>query len=114
MDEDGWKQEEVGRRGGRQHVEEYCEVFEDVGEAETKKGSEGTQEIVEFAEVEVIQEKEIEWKTQEETQCEREGGELVSEQSRQVKPLEMFEFGSWEEATSKAGNARTATKCVID
>ena len=34
------------------------------------------------------------------------------EMNNTVKTLGMFEFGSWQEATSKAGKARTATKWV--
>ena len=104
--EDGeWMRTEGNKRKSVEEEEEsmsrktvkYLRTFE---MAETKKGSEGVQEIVEFAEVEVNEEEEeIELKTKDERQCEGEGGELVSEQCRQVKTREMFEFGLWEEAT---------------
>ena len=76
---------------------------------EAKKESKETLEVVELAEVEVNEE-EVEWST-EGAQLEEEGRDLDSEQFRQgreeemnymVKTLGTFEFGSWQEATSKA------------
>ena len=75
---------------------------------------------MELAEVEVNEE-EVEWRTEGETQFEGEGCDLDPEQVRQgregemnymVKTLGMFEFCSWEEATSKAGKAPTTTKWI--
>ena len=82
--------------------------------AEAKKEFEETVEAVELAEVEVNEE-EVEWR-----QFEEEGG-LDREQVRQareeemnymVKTLGMFEFGSWQEGTSKAGKAPTTTELI--
>ena len=89
--------------------------------AEAKKESEETQQVVELAEVEVNEE-EVEWGTQGEAPFEEEQCDLDPEQVRQgrkeekmnymVKTLEMFEFGSWQEATLKAGKAWTMTKWI--
>ena len=58
-------------------------------------------------------------RTEGETQFEKEGGDLdqehvgpgrEEEMSYMVKTLGMFEFGSWQDATSKSGKAPTATK----
>ena len=83
--------------------------------AEAKEESEETQEVVELAEVEV-KEEEVEWGTQGEAPFDEERCDLDPEQVRQgreekvnymVKTLGMFEFGSWQEATLKAGKAPT-------
>ena len=83
---------------------------------EAKKEFEETLEVVELAEVEVSEE-EVEWWTERHTFRNREA-KKESEQVRQgreeemnyrVKTLGMFEFGSWEEATLKAGKALTTT-----
>ena len=82
--------------------------------AETKKEFEETVEVVELAEV-GVNEEEVEWR-----QFEEEGG-LDPEHVRQareeemnymVKTLGMFEFGSWQEGTSKAGKAPTTTELI--
>ena len=58
---------------------------------------------------------------QKERHFEAEGGDLDQEQvlegreeemNSMVKTLVIFEFGSWEEATSKAGKAPTTTKWI--
>ena len=95
---------------------------------EAKKESEATLEVVELAEVEVNEEEEeeeeeeeVEWRAEGDTQFEEEGGDLDLEQVRQGREKEvndmvnvrgMFEFGLWEEATSKAGQAPTTTKWI--
>ena len=88
---------------------------------ELKKVSGETEEVVELAEVDVNEE-EVECRAEGETQFEEEGGDFDLEQVRQgreeeemnymVKTLGTFELGSWEEATSKAGKAPTATKWI--
>ena len=74
-------------------------------------------EVVEVAEVEVNEEEE-EWMTEEEPRQGDEGGDLDPDQVRQfreedmnymVKTLQMFEFGSWRDATSRAGEMPTTT-----
>ena len=84
------------------------------------KESGKTQEVVEVAEVEVNEEEE-EWTTEEEPQRGDEGGDLDPEQVRQgreeemnymIKTLKMFEFGSWEDATSTTSKMPTTTKWV--
>ena len=88
--------------------------------AEAMKESEETQEVVELAEMEVNEE-EVEWRAEGQTQFEADGGDLNPVQVRQgreeemkytVKTLGMFEIGSWEEATSYAGKAPTTTKWI--
>ena len=69
-----------------------------------------------------MNEEEVEWRAEGETQkFEEEGGDLVPEQVRQgreeemnflVETLGMYDFGSWQEATSKAGKAPTTTKWI--
>ena len=78
--------------------------------------------MVELAEVKVNEKEEVEWGTQGEAPFEEERCDLDPEQVRQgrkeekmkymVKTLGMFEFGSWQEATSKAGKAPTTTKWI--
>ena len=78
------------------------------GEQEGVRESTG---VVEVAEVEVNEEEE-EWMTEEESRRDDERGDLDPEQVRQgreeemnyiVKTWKMFESGSWEDATSRAG-----------
>ena len=63
---------------------------------------------MEFAELAVTEE-EIEWRTEGEAQFEQERNNMNLEQGREeemndmLKTLGMFEFGSWAEATPKAG-----------
>ena len=73
-----------------------------------------------MAEVEVNEEEE-EWMTEEESRRGDEGDDLDPKQVRQgweeelnymVKTLRMFEFGSWEDATSRTSNVPTTTKWV--
>ena len=88
---------------------------------ENKKVSRKTQEVVEVAEVEVNEEEE-EWMTEEEPRQGDEGGDMNREQVRQgrreeemnyiVKKLKMFEFRSWEDATSRTSKMPTTTKWV--
>ena len=87
---------------------------------ENKKGAGNTQEVVEVAEVEVNEEEE-EWMTEEEPRRCDEGGDLHPEQVRQcreeemnykVKTLKMFEFGSWEDVTSRTSKIPTTTRWV--
>ena len=76
------------------------------------------QEVVEVAEVEVNGEEE-EWMTEEESRQGDEGGDLDPEQVRQGREEEMnymnktlrrFDFGSWEDATSRTSKMPTTTK----
>ena len=73
-----------------------------------------------MAEVEVNEEEEA-WMTEEEPRQGDEGGDLDPEQVRQgreeemnytVKTLKMFEFGSWEDATSRTSRMPTTRKWV--
>ena len=68
-----------------------------------------------------MNEEEEEWMTEEESRQVEEGCDLDPEHVRQgreeeikhiIKTLNMFEFESWEEATSKAGKMPTTTKRV--
>ena len=68
-----------------------------------------------------MNEEEEEWMTEEEPRQGDEGGDLDPEQVRQgreeemncmVKTLKMFEFGSWEDATSRTSKMPTTTKWV--
>ena len=68
-----------------------------------------------------VNEKDVAWRTKGENQFEEEGGDLDPEQVRQGRDEEMnckfntlgmFEFGSWQEATSKVGKAPTATNWI--
>ena len=78
--------------------------------------------MAELAEVKVNEEEEVEWGTQGVAPLDEERCDLDPEHVRQgrkeekmnymVKTLEMFEFGSWQEATSKAGKAPTTTKWI--
>ena len=86
---------------------------------EAKKGSESVQCVVDLAKVDV-NERQDEWEAEGyEPQHEEEEEDLDQEQVRRdyeeetnytVKTLEMFEFGSWEEASSKVGKPPTTTK----
>ena len=73
-----------------------------------------------MGEVEVNEEEEEQWMTEEESRRGDEGGELDPEPVRQdreeemndmIKTLKMFEFGSWEDATSRTSKMST-TKWV--
>ena len=73
-----------------------------------------------MAEVEVNEDEE-EWMTEEESRRGDEGGDLDPEQVRQgreeemtymIKTLKMFDFGSWEYATSRTSKKPTTTKWV--
>ena len=107
VDEDGGKQAEDSGRRGRGHVErktgKYSKTLE---RTEAKKESDETMEMVELAEVEVNEE-EVGWRTEAETQFEEEGCDLDPKQVGQGR-----EFASWHEATSKAGNNPTTTKWI--
>ena len=94
--------------------------LKELDKMENKKESGKSQEVVEVAEVEVNEEEE-QWMTEEESRQVEEGCDLDPEQVRQgreeeikyiIKILKMFEFESWEEATSKAGKMPTTTKRV--
>ena len=72
-----------------------------------------------MTEVEVNEEEE--WMTEEEPRQADEGGDLETKEVRRgqeeemnymVKTLKMFEFGSWEDVTSRAGKMPTTTKWV--
>ena len=87
---------------------------------ENTKESAKTQEVVEVAEVEVNEEEE-EWMTEGEARQVEEGCDLDPEQVRQgreeemnymVKTSKMFEFGSWEDATTRSSKMPTTTKWV--
>ena len=87
---------------------------------ESKKELGKVQEVVEVTEVEV-NEKEEEWMNEAEPRRVEEEGDLDPEQVLQgreeemkymVKTLVMFEFGSWKDATSRAGKMPTTTKWV--
>ena len=93
VDQDGGKQAEHNLGKGRKLVEENCEE----------------QEVVDLAEVEVNEES-VRWRKEVETQTEEEGAVSDPEQVRRapeeemnfmVRTLEMFDFGSWEEASRK-------------
>ena len=84
---------------------------------ERKKGAK------EMQGVEVNELEEVEWRTEEkeELQFETEGSAMDPAQVRQgreveinyvVKAMEMFEFGSWEDAVTRGGKVPTTTKWV--
>ena len=75
---------------------------------ENKKESDKVQEVVEEVEVEVNEEEE-EWMKMDPEQV-RQGRE--EEMNHMVKTLKMFEFGSWEDATSRTSKIPTTTKWV--
>ena len=88
--------------------------------AENKKELDKAQDVVEVTDLEVNEEEE-EWTTEEEPRQVDEGGDQDPEQVRQgreeemnymIKTLGMFEFGSWKDATLKAGQMPTTTKWV--
>ena len=117
MDEDPLKQEEGWRRERGEGAEKDCEVLEGIGQ-DGKQGVRESTGVVEVAEVEVNEEEE-EWMTEEESRRDDEGGDLDPEQVRQgreeevnciVKTLKMFEFQSWEDATSRTSKMPTTTK----
>ena len=65
-----------------------------------------------------VNEEEVDWRTEGETQKEEAGGDFDRDHVRQgreeemncmVKTLRMFEFGSWEEGTFKADKVPTTT-----
>ena len=94
--------------------------MKELDKMENMKESGKVQEVVEVAEVEVNEEEE-EWMTEEESRRGDEGGELDPEHVRQgreedmnymIKTLKMFEFGSWEDATSRTSKMPTTTQWV--
>ena len=114
--------EENKRKAVEEHegcmVKKTVKYTKTVQKAEAKR--EGVQEIVEVAEV-VVNVEESEWRAEEEAQVEGEGDDLDPEQVRKgreeemnymVRTLEMFEFGSLEEAMAKAGEVPTSTKRI--
>ena len=109
-----WEESEESR------LRKTVRFLKDFDKMENKKESGKTQEVVEVAEVEVNEEEE-EWMTEEEPRQGDEGGDLDPEQVRQgreeemnymVKTLKRFEFGSWEDATSRTSKMPTTTKWV--
>ena len=88
--------------------------------AEATKESEETLEVVELRKA-AVNEQDVAQRTEGENQVEEEVGDLDPEQVRQGREEEMnykfntlgmFEFGSWQEATSKVGKAPTATNWI--
>ena len=110
MRTDGNKRK-AGEESEESRLRKTVRYLKELDKMENKKESGKSQEVVEVAEVEVNVEEE-EWMTEEESRQVEEGGDLDPEQVRQgreeeiiyiSKTLKMFEFESWEEATSKAG-----------
>ena len=115
-----WKRKRAGGPLGKLTCRKTVRYLKELDKMENKKESGKTQEIVEVGEVEVNEEEE-EWMTEEEPRQGDEGGDLDPEQVRQgreeemnymVKTLKMFEFGSWEDATSGTSKMPTTTKWV--
>ena len=113
MRTDGNKRK-VGEESEESRLRKTVRYLKEVDKMENKR------EVVEVAEVEVNEEEE-EWMTEEEPRQGDERGDLDPEQVRQgreeemnnmVKTLKMFEFGSWEDATSRTSKMPTTTKWV--
>ena len=109
----------AGEESEESRLRKTVRYLKELDKMEHKKESGKTQEVVEEAEVEVNEEEE-EWMTEEPRQGD-EGGDLDPEQVRQgreeemnymVKTLKMFEFESWEDATSRTSKMPTTTKWV--
>ena len=110
----------AGEKSEESRLRKTVRYFKELDKTENKKESGKTQEVVEVADVEVNEEEE-EWNTEEEPRQGDEGGDLGPEQVRQgreeemnymIKTLKMFEFGSWEDATSRTSKMPTTTKWV--
>ena len=108
----------AGEESEESRLRKTVRYLKELDKIENKKESGKSQEVMEVAEVGVNEEEE-EWMTQEESRQVEEGCDLDPEQDRQgreeeiiyiSKTLKMFEFESWEEATSKAGKMPTTTK----
>ena len=119
MRTDGNKRK-AGEESEESRLRKTVRYLKELDKMENKKESGKTQEVVEVAEVEVNEEEE-EWTTEEEPQRGDEGGDLDPEQVRQgraeemnytVKTLKMFEFGSWDDATSGTSKMPMTTKWV--
>ena len=127
MRDDGkWMRTDGNKRKAGEDSEESrlrktVRCLQELDKIENKKESGKVQEVVVVAEVEVNEEEEEEWMTEEESRRGDEGGDLDPEQVRQglqeemnymIKALKMFEFGSWEDVTSRTSKMPTTTKWV--
>ena len=110
----------AGEESEESRLRQTVRYLKELDKMENKKESGKVQEVVEVAEVEVNEEEE-EWMTEEESRPGDEGGDLDPKQVRQgweeelnymVKTLRMFEFGTWEDATSRTSKMATTTKWV--
>ena len=119
MRTDGNKRK-AGEESEESKLRKTVRYLKELDKMDNKKESGKTQEVEEVAEVEVNEEEE-EWTTEEEPQRGDEGGDLDPEQVRQgreeemnymVKTLKMFEFGSWDDATSGTSKMPKTTKWV--
>ena len=118
MRTDGNKRK-AGEESEESRLRKTVRYLKELDKMENKKESCKSQEVMEVAEVEVNEEEER--MTDEESRQVEEGSDLDPEQVRQgreeeinyiIKTLKMFEFESWEEATSNAGEMPTTTKRV--
>ena len=110
----------AGEESEESRLRKTVRYLKALAKMENKTESGKTQEVVEVAEVEVNEEEE-EWMTEKEPRQGDEGGDLDPEQVHQsreeemnymVKTLKMFEFGAWEDATSRTSKMPTTTKWV--
>ena len=116
MDEADGNKRKAREESEESRLKKTVKYLKELDTMENKKEPGKTQEVVEVAEVEVNEEEE-EWMTEEEPRQVEEGCDLDPEQVRQgreeinyiIKTLKMFDFESWEEATSKAGKMPTTT-----
>ena len=111
----------AGEESEKSRLRKTVRYLKELDKMENMKESGKVQEVVEAAEVEVNEEEEEEWITEEESRRVDDGGELDPEHVRQgreeemnymIKTLKMFEFGSWEDATSRTSKMPTTTKWV--
>ena len=109
----------AGEESEESRLRKTVRYLKELDKIENKKESGKVQVVVEVAEVEVNAEEE-EWMAEEEPRQGDEGSELDPEQVRQdreeemnymIKTLKMFEFESWEDATSRSSKMPT-TKSV--
>ena len=104
----------IKRKTVEQEEEETVKYLKTLERTEAKKESQETLEVVE-AEVDVNEE-EVEWRTEGETQFEEERrlgpGTCREEMNYMVITLGMFGFGMWQEGTSSNRGARTTTKWI--
>ena len=109
----------AGEESEESRLRKTVRYLKELSNMENKESGK-TQKVVEVAEGDVNEEEE-EWMTEEEPRQGYEGGDLDPEQVRQsreeemnymVKTLKMFEFGSWEDATSRTSKMPTTTTWV--